>query len=119
MAIKLGEKYLADVELELMRGAGLAATATFERDGTPVDLTGASALCQVRRVNDGEVIADISAAYSFGADGSIDITVTPEMTAGMAPGKWVWDVMMTESGGWVTSLMGGKCTVHDPVSEGA
>ena len=61
MAVVLGEEDLLDCDLVMVRGASFFATVTWERDGASVDLVGARAKCQVRRENDGELLADITA----------------------------------------------------------
>lgn len=116
MAVTLGEKCLLDCDLVLVSGASFEASMTWERDGTPVDMTGATCICQVRAENDAEVLADLSAYWTF-ADGEATLIVDDATTATIPAGKWPWDLMVTESGGWTTRVLAGKCTVVDPVSE--
>lgn len=117
MAVTLGEKCLLDCDLIIVQGASFSATVTWERDDEPIDLTGARAVCQVRRENDGEILADLSQYWSFSADGTAVFAVPPGTTETIEAGKWPWDLMVTESGGYTTRVLAGKCTVVDPVSE--
>ena len=117
MAVTLGEKCLLDCDLIMVKGASFHAAVTWERDGDPVDLTGATCLCQVRSENDGEVIADLSACWTFGDEGDASFDVSPYTTEAMDAGKWPWDLMVTEVGGYTTRVLAGKCQVIDPISE--
>lgn len=118
MAVTLGEKCLLDCDLILVKGASFEATVTWERDGQAVDLTGATCLCQIRQENDSEVLADISDCWTFG-DGTASLIIDDGTSATIPEGKWPWDLMVTESGGWTTRVLAGKCTVVDPISEDA
>lgn len=121
MPVVLGKKCLLECDLVIVAGASSSFEFVWEKeapDGTlvPADLNGSSAICQIRVVNDGEVVADLSEFVEF--DGpSVIIAAPAYATERMQDGKFVWDIMVTEPNGITTRLAAGKATVVDPISE--
>lgn len=119
-AITLGVAQLVECNLVIVQGC----TANFEFVWTrgdpaePVDLDGASALCQIRRTANDRVIADLTPYVTFGSEGSITIDLPPSATDYSTVGACVWDLIVTEQNGTTTRVAAGTVTIIDPVSEG-
>lgn len=122
MAVILGKKCLLECDLIIVAGTSFSCKFKWMRepegggDPTPADLEGATALCQIREVNDGEIILDAS-EYVACSLGEVEIDLTPAATADLPEGKWPWDIIVTDRFGESTRLAAGKATIVDPISE--
>ena len=121
-SVVLGRKCL--IECDLIIVANCTAGFRFEwkkdqGDGTevPADLDGATAICQLRVENDGEIVLDASACVSFPGNGVVAIDLPPEITADVPAGKYPWDIIVTDAYGSAVRLAAGRATVVDPISE--
>jgi hypothetical protein len=80
--------------------------------GAAVDLTGYTAMAQVRDTNDGATPVDFTATV---AAGGIDLVMANTLTTTLPP-KGVWDVQITSATGEVTTVAGGRVTVTPDVT---
>lgn len=122
MSVTLGNRCLIDCDLIIVANCTASFRFDWTRtdyDGTesPVNLEDATALCQIRIENDGDIIADLSRYVVFD-DGVVQLDVPAAATETMPEGKYVWDIIITESSGEVTRLAAGRVNVIDPISEG-
>lgn len=95
-------------------GATLSLTLTWTTNGVPVDLSGYAAALTIRDGQD-VVIAMTTANGRIvlgGAAGTVTLTVAAEDTAALTPGTADYDLLLTSSGGTVTPLVAGLCTVR-------
>lgn len=88
--------------------------------GNPDNLTGATAVMQIRRTyDDGSVLALTTADSSLTIDGLAG-TITPhlsrELTAALPAGAYLYDIRMLESNGRTTYPRRGKFTVNPAVT---
>lgn len=80
--------------------------------GAPIDLTGYTAMAQVRDTTDGATSIDFTATV---AAGGIDLVMASALTTTL-PAKGVWDVQITSATSEVTTLAGGRVTVTPDVT---
>ena len=94
--------------------------AILDDSGSPDNLTGATAVMQLRRsYDDASVLALTTADSSLTIDGLAG-TITPhltrEMTAALPAGKYLYDIRMLESNGRTTRPRQGCITVNAAVT---
>ena len=87
-----------------------------DTQGDVLNLTGYTATAQIRKT-----YGSSTAAASFGtslaaATGQITLTLTDTVTAGMSSGRYVYDVLITDSSGDKTRILEGQATVTPSVS---
>ena len=117
----LGKKCLAECDLVLVSGCTSSFSFEWKKKNSqgeeePVDLTGASALCQIRVSNDGELIADLSDEVTM-LNGVVTLDIGDDVTSQIAEGRYVWDMIIEDSAHDKTRLAAGYVTVVDPISE--
>lgn len=84
--------------LEFVRGDGVTVEGTLANpDGSAFDFTGYTAAAQVRRRS-----SDAAIAFEFdvalgGDDGTLTLSMTPEASAEVAAGTYVWDLQITSA----------------------
>lgn len=121
------------LNLEIEQGATFTHTFYWKnRDETPVDLTGAAALMQVRAEKSTTAAHKASvASYAYPVagptpwfdaititedEGKIVIYLNPVDTAGIEAGEWWYDIVITMPSGEVFRLTEGRCKVDAGVS---
>lgn len=86
----------------------------------PVNVTGYSALMEVRKAVGGTVIITLSSdngRITVGTvDGSFTLYISPEDSADLQPGEWVYDLQVTAPDGTVTTLLQGGFTITPQVT---
>ena len=83
--------------------------------GTIQNLTGYSFEAKLSpNYHDSEVI-DMSTAIISEGDGTFSISLTDEQTLALKPGKYVYNVIMTDTGGFRTKLLEGDFILEDTV----
>lgn len=107
-------------ELPIPKGQDLDPGWVWAIDGTPVDLTGASARMQLRRtLASTEVLQELSTADGTivlgGAAGTIQLALPGATTANLS-GEGVYDLVITFASGKVKRLMSGRFVVLDGVT---
>lgn len=112
MAIEIGKKGLAEVNLVIPQGASLAF-AVIHKDaaGEVVDHT-TSDIRMALQSKDGKDTYDMS-EYCTGDDESITVDVPPHVTAELPKGKLVWDMFAEMASGASIRLAFGSASVVD------
>ena len=83
----------------------------------PVDLTGYTATLQICQYAGGNLLYDASADLTLGGvNGTIDLSIPSSATEGFNWWNAVYDLMVADSSGNVTSLLTGKVKVTPSVS---
>lgn len=123
----------ATVNLTEDRGFAIHTGVTWQVQGTfyqdktkqnPVNLTGASAKMQIRdETGSTDALLEITTSGSAGdkitlggAAGTYDIQASAATTASLAPGRYVYDFLLTDSGGTVTKEFEGLIEVIQSVT---
>ena len=83
---------------------------------TPVDLTGATALAQIRNAPGGTVLA--TPATTIIAPNLIDMVLSPADSQNLGPAG-VWDLEVTYASGDVATPIGGRVQVRQDVTRAA
>ena len=104
------------LEINQTTGANLTSTFTEPDETTPIDLTGASARCQLRENYDSrEVLLELTSSNGGlvmgGTSGTITIVVTPDQASGMTVKAGVYDIILTMAGRPLPYIQG-KFTVN-------
>ena len=77
--------------------------------GGPVNLTGYSGASHIRKHTDSSGFTAITVGITSAADGKLSLSLTDTQTAGLTPGRHVYDVLLTKPGG--DKVMGVEGTV--------
>ena len=87
---------------------------------TPVNVTGYSALMQIKRAVDGTLIIELSSANGRiivgTTDGKFTLNLTAAQTSALPMGNFVYDLQLTAPDGTVTTLLQGGFTINPQVS---
>jgi hypothetical protein len=106
--------------LDIYIDQGSDFTATFppvtDNSGNAVDLTGYTAVCQIRRSYATVYAVPMNVDNSEFSDGIITITLPNSETCGLTPTRYVYDVIITDTDGLVTKVFEGLATVNPGVS---
>jgi len=98
------------------QGATFNLNFTVATDGTSWNLTGYTFKMQVRRSsNDANILLNITSA-TMNSSGSVAVTVSTTMNT-VPPGRWVYDIELTSSGGQVTRILEGRFIVKAQVTQ--
>lgn len=112
--------YPVTVNLAVRAGASRDLSLTWIEGGEPVDLSGWSALLQVRTSSSsGTALVELSSADDeivLGADGSIWAGFTPAHTVALQPGTYRYDLRLDDGDGNVLYLVEGQVKVKTPVT---
>lgn len=110
----------ATYNLVIYQGDTFEEDFTFDTGGatpTPIDVTGYVFRAQIRRrALDDDALVDFTAEIVDGAAGQIMLSLTPEETADLAPGRAVWDLEWTDTLGRVKTHVGGRVRIKAQVT---
>jgi hypothetical protein len=100
------------------QGATFTTTVTVnDANGNALDLTGYSALGQIRKTYESLTATNLTS--TFDADrttGQITISLTDTQTAAFEAGRYVYDLVITDSSSIKTRVVEGIATVNPSVS---
>ena len=106
--------------LDIYIDQGSDFTATFppvtDNSGNAIDLTGYTAVCQIRRSYATAFAVQMTVDNSEFSDGIITISLVNSETGGLTPTRYVYDVVITDTNGLVTKIFEGLATVNPGVS---
>lgn len=102
------------------QGATWDRTFTVTIDTTPLNLTGYTAALMVKQYENSTAALTLSSGAGItlgGTAGTIAITMTPQQTATLTPGRYVYDLTVSTSGDAVRyRILDGKITVNGQVT---
>jgi hypothetical protein len=113
---------MARVDLAIDQGATYEVVLRFLESSAPRvvrDLTGHTAAAQIRAAPGAPVILDLVSSGCIlldGAAGEIAITIPDEITAGLAPGRYRWDLLIETPAGSKYRQVDGKVTVSAAIT---
>jgi hypothetical protein len=100
------------------QGANFTTTVTIsDSDGSALDLTGYTALAQIRKTYESTTATDFTT--TFDADrttGKISISLTNAQTSTLEYGRYVYDLVVTDVSSVKTRVVEGIATVNPSVS---
>ena len=112
MAIEIGSKGLAEVNLTIPQGTSLAFTIVHkDEEGDAVDHTN-SDISMAFESKDGSEFYDLS-RFCIGTDSGISVMIPADFTSSLSKGKLVWDIFAKISGGGTYRLAYGMVSIVD------
>jgi hypothetical protein len=111
----------ADINLTIYQGATFSKEFIWLLGGTPVDLTGSTAVMQIRpTIDSDQIILTLSTATGdivlVEVEGKITIVISAEDTADLTFIRAVYDLEIHNLDGSVTRLIQGKVTLSKEVT---
>jgi hypothetical protein len=85
-------------------------------DGTPIDLSAATVLIQVRRRSGATPDISMTGSPDITISGAGNETVNVFKTIDIPAGKYYWDLQVTFSSGAIRTFLGGSFDVVDDIS---
>lgn len=87
------------------------------KTGTPIDLTGATVVSKVKaKAGDTAVLVTFTCTVVDGPNGKITLGLTDSQTSSLAFTKGLYDVLVTDSTGFVTRYLEGNVVVSANIS---
>ena len=109
---------MAYAELNIDQGASFTTTLDLAADdGTPVNLTGCTFIAQIRKsYYSASVTETFSINVSNPISGNLAISLASANTANIRPGRYLYDIKMTDTNQKVIRLVEGIVTIMPQVS---
>ena len=99
------------------QGATFTTTVTVtDSNGDAVNLSGYSVAAQIRKTFLSSSATAFTATISNAPSGEITISLTDTQTTALEAGRFVYDVLITASGGTKTRVVEGQVTVNPSVT---
>ena len=99
------------------QGATFTTTVTVsDANGDAVSLSGYSVAAQIRKSHLSSTSTAFTASISNASAGEITISLTDSQTTSLEAGRYVYDVLITASGGAKTRVVEGQVTVNPSVT---
>ncbi len=99
------------------QGATFNLNFTIATDGVALNLTGYTFAMQVRRsTNSSSTLLNLTSA-TMNSSGNVAVTVSATTMNTVPPGRWVYDIELTSSGGQVTRILEGRFIVKAQVTQ--
>ena len=98
--------------------ADFSTTVTVnDGSGSPIDLTAYTAIAQIRKSYSSSTSTSFSVTFvSPRTTGQITLSLTDVQTAALSAGRYVYDLVIIESGGDKTRVVEGIATIKPSVS---
>ena len=101
----------------IAQGATFTTTVTVtDSNGDAVNLSGYSVAAQIRKTFLSSSATAFTASISNASSGEITISLTDTQTTALEAGRFVYDVLITASGGTKTRVVEGQVTVNPSVT---
>ena len=99
------------------QGENFTTTVTVsDANGDAVSLSGYSVAAQIRKSHLSSTSTAFTASISNASAGEITISLTDSQTTSLEAGRYVYDVLITASGGTKTRVVEGQVTVNPSVT---
>ena len=99
------------------QGADFTTTVTVtDSNGDAVSLVGYSAAAQIRKSYSSSTSTAFTTSISNASGGEITITLSDSQTSALEAGRYLYDVLITASGGDKTRVVEGQVTVNPSVT---
>ena len=100
------------VELTVEQGATFATVVNLsDSTGAVLNLAGYSAASQIRKSYYSSTATDIQINITDSSNGEITMSITSANTANLTPGRYVYDLVTTDTGGVKTRVIEGIVNV--------
>jgi hypothetical protein len=105
------------VEITIEQGATFTTTVTVsDATGQPLDLTDYTGKAQIRKSYYSTTATDFTVTIPSPINGEMVIELSADTTANITPGRYVYDVIMTDAQNEVTRLFEGTAAVTPGVT---
>ena len=103
------------VNLVIDQGADFTQTFNLEDDASAsaLDLTGYTGAAQLRKHSSSNKKFDFSVAFPDRENGIVRIDMTDTVTSSIKPGRYVYGLLLTASGGVRTRIVEGSALVRE------
>jgi hypothetical protein len=106
-------------DLSIYQGDDYSAIVTVRNaDGTPADISGYTALAQIRRAPADADSVVVQTMTTVVASPNINLSLTNAQTQALT-GRYVWDLQIISSTGAITTILAGRVTVTAEVTRAA
>ena len=103
--------------LYIDQGSDFSTTISLtDSNGDILVLTGYTALAQVRKTYESSTIASTFTTTLSAGSGQVTMKLTDVQTAALSSGRYVYDVLLTDSGGEKTRVLEGQAIITPGVS---
>ena len=103
--------------LYIDQGADFSTTLSLtDSNGDVLNLTGYSAVGQMRKTYGSSTVAATFTVALVAGTGQVTLTLTDTVTAALTSGRYVYDILITDSSGDKTRILEGQATVTPSVS---
>lgn len=115
----LGRDFLpSNFDIEIYKGDYLPLSVTLvQPNGTPLNLTGYTAQAHIRSNYGDEFVYAFTVTIPAPSTGKIDIVLPSNVSAGIAPGTYIWDFQVKEPSGNIRTYLAGDVAVYDEVTK--
>ncbi len=105
------------VELTIEQGANYSTTVTVnDSNGSPTNLTNYTAAAQLRKSYYSTTATEFTVAVTDAAAGQITMSITSANTANLAPGRYVYDLLITSPTSVKSRVIEGIATILPSVT---
>ncbi|MEO1208299.1 MAG: hypothetical protein AAFX78_02035 [Cyanobacteria bacterium J06638_20] len=106
-------------DIEIKRGTDFSLLLRLEQDnGSPFDLTGATALARLRESLTAPSTVDFTVTIPTPINGELNVKLAAASTGSLTTGKWIWDLILTLTDGTIWSPLEGVAIVRGGASYG-
>ena len=107
----------ARYDIFIYRGTTWKKDARYTIDGEPRDLTGYTVRAQIRPEDNSPILTASILCEVTPAEGLIEMSLSPEQTAAIAPDTYFWDLKLIDEAGASDVDIYGRCIVDGRVTE--
>ena len=103
------------VNLVIDQGTDFNQTFNLESDASDsaLDLSGYTGAAQLRKHASSKKKHDFTVSFTDTTNGIVKIAMTDAVTAGIKAGRYIYDVLITDSGGLKTRIVEGSALVRE------
>ena len=99
------------------QGADFSVTVNVaDVDGTTLDLAGYTAAAQMRKTYESSSISATFTTSISAADGQVTLSLTDTVTTALSPGRYVYDLVVTDGSSISTRVVEGQAIVTPGVT---
>lgn len=103
----------ANYSMTLYQGTTFKRSFQIKEDSTILNITGYTFSAKLAQNYKGATVTSMTTAIEDAAAGTFSISLTNTQTDALAPGRYVYDVVMTSNSNVVTKLMHGYLQVEE------
>lgn len=115
-----GGNIAPSVNMTIQQGVDFSKTFTStEVDGSTTNLSGYTGISKMKKFPDGNVSFAVTFTVGVSTVGIVTISLTDTQTQTLKPGRYYYDVVLTDSGGVKSRFVQGQAFVDAGISTGS